>query len=29
VILFTLFVVVPWIVRHPPSDHGHVETITQ
>jgi hypothetical protein len=29
VILFTLCVVVPWLVRHPPSDHQHVETITQ
>ena len=26
VMLFTLFVVVPWIVRHPPSDHHHVQT---
>jgi hypothetical protein len=29
VILFTLFVVVPWLVRHPPSDQQHVETIKQ
>jgi hypothetical protein len=26
VMLFTLFVVVPWIVRHPPSDQHHAET---
>jgi len=26
VMLFTLFVVVPWIVRHPPSDHHDVQT---
>jgi hypothetical protein len=29
VILFTLFVVVPWLVRHPSSDHPHVEAIIQ
>jgi len=28
VVLFTLFVVVPWLVRHPLPDHPHVETIT-
>jgi hypothetical protein len=28
VILFMLFVVVPWLVQHPPPDHQHVETIT-
>jgi hypothetical protein len=29
VVLFTLFVVVPWLVRHPLPDHPHVETITR
>jgi hypothetical protein len=28
VVLFTLFVVVPWLVQHPLPDHPHVETIT-
>ena len=27
VVLFTLLVVVPWLVRHPLPDHPHVETI--
>jgi hypothetical protein len=26
VVLFTLFVVVPWLVQHPLPDHPHVET---
>jgi hypothetical protein len=26
VMLFTLFVVVPWIVRHPPADQHQVQT---
>jgi hypothetical protein len=25
VMLFTLFVVVPWIVRHPPIDQHHAQ----
>jgi hypothetical protein len=29
VLLFVLFVVVPWLVRHPPLDHQHVETVKQ
>jgi hypothetical protein len=29
VILFVLFVLVPWLVQHPPVDHQSVETIKQ
>ena len=29
VILFVLFVVVPWLVQPPPLDHQHVETVKQ
>jgi hypothetical protein len=29
VILFVLFVVVPWLVQHPPVDHQYVDTVKQ
>jgi hypothetical protein len=29
VILFVLFVVVPWLVQHPPVDHQQMETVHQ
>jgi hypothetical protein len=29
VLLFVLFVVVPWLVRHPPLDHQYLETVKQ